>query len=291
MLVPLSVRDVMVTPVETVTPDTTLAAAARRLRSADVTSVVVGKDAPVGIVTESDVVDVVARGVDPESVTVEEAMSAPLVTIGPEATIERAAELLRDNGIRRLPVVDGEELVGILTSADLSYFLPHFAARRRTATPVEHPAEDVPADWEFVFEGERPLSVGDRVRFRKALSPEDVEAFARATGDTNPVHLDDDFAAETQFGRRIAHGVLTAGVVSAALARLPGLVIYLGQDLRFLAPVDVDATLTAVCEVTESLGGDRYRLSTAVFDGDGQRVLAGEATVLVTDAPEKVTAA
>lgn len=302
MLVPLSVRDVMTESVETVSPDVTVAEASRRLRRAEIGSLVVCEnDEPVGIVTEADVVRTVALELDPSTIAVREFMSKPVVTVAPDESLETAAELLRENDFRRLPVVEHEpegstgvsgrgsepragRLIGIVTTTDLSYFLPHLADRRRRATPPSEEDFD-DEDWLSDFEGELPLSVGDAVRFTKTLSDEDVRAFARASGDTNRLHLDDEFATKTRFQGRIAHGALTSGVVSAALARLPGLTVYLEQDVSYLGPVEVGETVTAVCEVQEVLGGDRYRLSTAVFDGDGDRVLDGEATVLVDDLP------
>ena len=65
------------------------------------------------------------------------------------------------------------------------------------------------------------IRVGDRVRFSKTISEDDVRAFAEASGDTNRLHLDDEYAEDTRFGRRIAHGTLVGGLISAALARLP----------------------------------------------------------------------
>jgi acyl dehydratase len=129
------------------------------------------------------------------------------------------------------------------------------------------------------------IGVGDEVRFSKRLTEADVESFAYASGDTNRLHLDDDFAVESRFGRRIAHGTLVSGTISAALARLPGLTIYLSQDLRFLKPVDIGDRVTAICEVVEDLGGDRYRLTTRVEREDGEVVVDGEAVVLIDDAP------
>jgi Acyl dehydratase len=80
------------------------------------------------------------------------------------------------------------------------------------------------------------LGVGDHVRFSKEITDEDVVTFAGVSGDTNRLHLDDEFAAETRFGNRIAHGTLVSGLISAALARLPGLTIYLSQTWSFSSP-------------------------------------------------------
>lgn len=129
------------------------------------------------------------------------------------------------------------------------------------------------------------LSVGDRVEFRKSLTDEDVRKFAEATGDTNALHLSDAYAERTRFGGRIVHGTLVSGLVSAALACFPGLTIYLSQDIEFEGPVRIGESLTATCEIDEDRSGDRYRLSTTIKNGDGERVLDGTATVLVDPLP------
>jgi acyl dehydratase len=146
------------------------------------------------------------------------------------------------------------------------------------------------AEWTFDHagesEGEGVVVVGDRIRFSKRLTEEEIRVFADASGDTNRLHLDPEFAEKTRFGRQIVHGTLVSGVISAALARLPGLTIYLSQDLQFLGPVDVGERVTAVCEVVEDLGDGRYRLTTVVEDEDGETVIDGEAIVLIDEAPE-----
>ncbi|AZH27177.1 MaoC family dehydratase [Haloplanus aerogenes] len=144
------------------------------------------------------------------------------------------------------------------------------------------------AEWTFEHtdEGDGVVSVGDRIRFSKRLTEEEIQVFADASGDTNRLHLDADFAEETRFGRQIVHGTLVSGVISAALARLPGLTIYLSQDLQFLGPVDIGEKVTAICEVVEDLGDGRYRLTTVVEDEDGETVIDGEAIVLIDEVPE-----
>lgn len=129
-------------------------------------------------------------------------------------------------------------------------------------------------------------AVGDHSTFAKPLTARDVVQFAGASGDTNPVHLDASFAESTRFGGRIVHGTLVAGLISAALARLPGLVIYLSQELSFVAPVPVGDVPTARAEVVERLDGDRLRLSTEVRRADGELAVEGEAVVLLEDPPE-----
>jgi len=144
------------------------------------------------------------------------------------------------------------------------------------------------SEWTFEHsdDGDGVVSVGDRIRFSKRLTEEEIQVFADASGDTNRLHLDADFAEDTRFGRQIVHGTLVSGLISAALARLPGLTIYLSQDLQFLGPVDVGETVTAICEVVEDLGDGRYRLTTVVEDEDGETVIDGEAIVLIDDVPE-----
>jgi len=146
--------------------------------------------------------------------------------------------------------------------------------------------EDLP-EWhvELTATDRTTLGVGDRVEFTKTITEEDIAAFAAASGDTNPLHLDDDFAAKTRFKGRIAHGTLVGGLISAGLARLPGLTIYLSQDLEFHNPVRVGDRLTAVCEIVEDLGDEQYRLTTRVLDGD-EVVIDGEAVVLVDELPD-----
>ncbi|MFC7195129.1 MaoC family dehydratase [Halosimplex aquaticum] len=158
------------------------------------------------------------------------------------------------------------------------------AAVRRTDradTAYEKP------DWEFEYVGHQGhIDVGDVVRFSKPLDEDEVEEFADASGDTNRLHLDDEYARGTRFGRRIVHGTLVAGVVSAALARLPGLIVYLSQEVSYLGPVDIGERVTAECEVVEEMGDDRYRLTTTVTDSDGETVIDGEAVVIADPIPE-----
>lgn len=131
---------------------------------------------------------------------------------------------------------------------------------------------------------ERPgLVVGAEASFSKTITEADVVLFAGVTGDFNPAHVDESWAAATQFGGRIAHGMLTASFISTVLAmRLPGPgTIYLGQTLRFTAPVRLGDTVTARVEVAELMPEGRVRLATTVTRGDGRVVVEGEALVLV----------
>ena len=142
-------------------------------------------------------------------------------------------------------------------------------------------------DWTTDLEADRPESVdvGDVVTFSKRIDESDVERFALASGDTNRLHLDEEFAGRSRFGGTIAHGTLVSGLISAALARLPGLTIYLSQETQFRAPVSIGDDLTAVCEVAEDLGDGQFRLTTRVF-ADETMVIDGEAVVLIDELPE-----
>lgn len=125
--------------------------------------------------------------------------------------------------------------------------------------------------------------VGDTATHETVIDRAAIESFANATGDQNPIHLDDEYAAETMFQGRIAHGILTAGVISAALAALPGDVIYLSQSLDFEAPVRPGETVRAEVEVLESLGSERIRVKTTAHVDDrdeNERVIDGTAVVL-----------
>lgn len=161
-----------------------------------------------------------------------------------------------------------------------------------TADAAERSIQHEHEPWESDRTVDEPdeLGVGDVVTFSKTLSDDDVRAFAESSGDTNRLHLDEAFAAETRFGGRIVHGTLVSGLISAALARVPGLTVYLSQDLEFVGPVAIGDRLTATVEVVEDLGGDRYRLETTV-ETDGDVVVNGEAVVMIDDVPESDDAA
>jgi acyl dehydratase len=170
-----------------------------------------------------------------------------------------------------------------MTRATMTAFSTPAAAsngQSRTESAVEA-GEDRPT-WETEQTVADPtdVGVGDEVQFTKPIGDGDVRRFAAASGDTNPIHLDDDAASKTRFGERIAHGTLVGGLISAALARLPGTVVYLSQDLEFLAPVDLESELTATCRIVEDLGDGRFRLSTVVTK-DGDTCIDGEAVVLI----------
>jgi acyl dehydratase len=131
------------------------------------------------------------------------------------------------------------------------------------------------------------LTLGATAHREYTVTDAMIRAFAEASGDHNPLHLDADYAATTQFGRRIAHGMLTASFISAVLANdLPGPgTIYMGQELKFRAPVYLDDTITATVEVTDYREDKRIAtLKTICTNQDGQTVLEGEAVVMAPKA-------
>jgi acyl dehydratase/CBS domain-containing protein len=294
---PVSVSEVMQTRVETIERGATVREAAAGLADSGIGSLVITDgDRPVGIVTDVDLTRLLAEGQDPETTAVEAIMTSPVTTATPETAVTVAAETLRENGIKRLPIVDDAgALAGIVTTTDLSNYLPHLpqperdrpegtGGERRDAR-ADTAYEDENWDHEYVGD-EAEIDVGETSRFTKTLTEADVEAFAEASGDTNRLHLDDAYAAETRFGERIAHGTLVVGTISAALARLPGLTVYLSQDVSYLGPVPIGADVTAECEVVERIGEDRFRLTTTVERADGEVVIDGEAVVMSDAVPD-----
>jgi acyl dehydratase len=126
------------------------------------------------------------------------------------------------------------------------------------------------------------LTVGDTASRSKVIADADIHAFADLTGDHNPIHVDDEFASRTLFGKRIAHGMLSASLISAVLANdLPGQgSIYLGQTLQFVAPVFIGDEVTA--RVTVIAVRDTKPIATLETVCVNQRnevVIKGEATV------------
>jgi len=130
-----------------------------------------------------------------------------------------------------------------------------------------------------------PVTVGHKVAFTKTVSEDDVVTFAKVTGDDQPLHMDDAFAARTRFKKRIAHGMLSAGFISAALGTKltpDAVVVYLSQQLRFRLPVAIGDTITAEVEVTAIDEEKRIvTLRTDCVNQHGEAVVKGEATVLL----------
>ena len=128
------------------------------------------------------------------------------------------------------------------------------------------------------------VEVGDTAMIETELTQEDIETFAALSGDSNPLHLDEEYAATTRFDGRIAHGILTASVISAAMTELPGSAIYLRQDLRFENPVYPGDIVRGEVEVVSREGEGRFRVDTKAFiiedDERTTRVINGEGEIL-----------
>ena len=127
------------------------------------------------------------------------------------------------------------------------------------------------------------IHIGDKASLSKTISEHDVYTFAGVTGDFNPVHVNEEFAKQTMFKGRIAHGMLSAGLISAVLGtELPGInTIYMNQELKFLASVHYNDTLTAKVECLEK-NDEKHRLvfRTTVTNQDGTVVTDGQARVM-----------
>lgn len=129
----------------------------------------------------------------------------------------------------------------------------------------------------------KELNIGDKDFFEKTVTETDVYLYAGVTGDLNPAHINQREAENSMFKGRIAHGMLTAGFISAVLGvKLPGPgTIYLGQELKFTAPVRFGDTIRAEVEVIEKIEEkNRIKLKTTCTNQDGVVVLKGIATVM-----------
>ena len=127
------------------------------------------------------------------------------------------------------------------------------------------------------------LEIGQSASFSKTVTESDVYLYAGVTGDINPAHINHEFAKDSMFKERIAHGMLSAGLISAVLGvYLPGPgSIYMGQTLKFTAPVKFGDTITATAEVIEkNVEKNRVQLKTVCTNQDGKVVLEGEATIM-----------
>jgi len=138
------------------------------------------------------------------------------------------------------------------------------------------------------------IKIGDFCNRKHTVSEEDLLLFARASGDLNPLHLDTEYAATTPFKQRIAHGMFTGGLISAALAMdLPGPgTIYLSQDLQFKRPVCIGDELTVILTATEKHEEKPIvTLSCEVTNQDGKAVVVGTAKVMAPTKSMTVEAA
>ena len=127
------------------------------------------------------------------------------------------------------------------------------------------------------------VTVGQSAHFAKTITESDVYTFAGVTGDLNPAHINEEYGKCTRFGGRIAHGMLSAGLISAVIGmQLPGPgTIYMSQSLKFLSPVHIGDTVTATVTVTSVDERRRATLDTICTNQDGVQLVKGEALVLL----------
>jgi 3-hydroxybutyryl-CoA dehydratase len=126
------------------------------------------------------------------------------------------------------------------------------------------------------------IKIGDEASLARTITEAHIVNYAGITGDMNPLHVDAEYAAHSMFKERIAHGMLTAGLISAVLGtQLPGPnSIYLGQDLKFMAPVMIGDTIKVVVIVTDKRDEKRIiKLRTTAYNQRGKMVIDGSAVV------------
>ncbi|MFC2059973.1 MaoC family dehydratase [Chloroflexota bacterium] len=130
------------------------------------------------------------------------------------------------------------------------------------------------------------VDIGYKITHAKTITEADITLFAGVSGDFNPVHMCDDYAKKTFFGGRIAHGIIAIGLISAAMARLPGLVVLLSHSSRFLKPVKIGDTVTATIEVTETRPDKGIvTAKNTCTNQNGEALVEGETTVRLFEEP------
>ena len=130
------------------------------------------------------------------------------------------------------------------------------------------------------------IEVGLKTTHMKTVTEADIVLFAGVSGDFNPAHMSEEYAKKTLFGGRIAHGALILALLSAAMSKLPGLVIFLSQSVRFLKPVRIGDTVTAVAEVVETHKDKGIvTLKNTCTNQNGDILVEGEATVRIYQEP------
>ena len=130
------------------------------------------------------------------------------------------------------------------------------------------------------------VDVGYKTTHTKTITEADIVLFAGVSGDFNPVRIAEEYAKKTMFGGRIAHGIIAVALVSPSVAKLPGLVILISQSSRFLKPVRIGDTITAICEVTAARKDKGIvTLKSTCANQKGEVVLEGETVVRLYEAP------
>jgi len=134
------------------------------------------------------------------------------------------------------------------------------------------------------------FKIGDSASLTKTFTASDVLSFAEISGDRNPLHIDTEYASQTQFKQRLVHGILTAGLISAVLGmQLPGPgSVYIHQELNFRKPVFINDTITATVTIRKLRAGKPIiTLGTVCTNQDGTVVLDGEALLIVPSQKSK----
>ena len=131
------------------------------------------------------------------------------------------------------------------------------------------------------------VDIGYKTSVAKTITETDIVMFAGISGDLNPIHINENYARKTFFGSRIAHGVLSMALLSAAGTELPGLVILLSMSGKFLKPVRIGDTITAATEVV-AVRKDKaiVTLKTSCTNQNGETVVEGETVVKLSEEPE-----
>lgn len=130
------------------------------------------------------------------------------------------------------------------------------------------------------------VEIGLRRRQTRIITATDIASFADLSGDHNPIHMDEEYAKKTIFGGRIAHGVISLGLLSAAMAQLPGLPIFMSQSVKFVKPVSIGDTITASVEVID-MRPDKgiVTLKNTCANQKGEVVIEGEAKCRLFERP------
>ncbi len=126
------------------------------------------------------------------------------------------------------------------------------------------------------------LQINDQGHFTKTITEHDVFAFADASGDHNPLHIDEEYARRSRFGKRVAHGILMAGIISTVLGgEIPGLgTIFVELQIRFVKPAFIGDTITATATVMQIINPRRIRMFVACTNQNGEDVALGNAIVI-----------
>lgn len=120
------------------------------------------------------------------------------------------------------------------------------------------------------------LQIGDSNSYEKTITEADVLLFSAVSGDNNPMHMNEEFAKKSKFGRRIAHGALTSSLISTALTKTFPTSIYISQYTEFCAPVFIGDTIRIVVTCVEKMEKGRVRMKTEGFNQNGEKVITGE---------------